>query len=111
MGQNLGCKAVKKDIIDYAHTIGIDSIGFTTADPFDELKQKLEDYHSKGYASGFEESDIALRTEPKLSLPTARSIIAIAVGYPNKLKGHLKVYVVIDAVCLHVLHGAKIIIQ
>ena len=32
----------------------------------------------------FEESDIALRTEPKLSLPTARSIIAIAVGYPNK---------------------------
>lgn len=65
-GQNFGCKAVKKDIIEYAHTIGIDSIGFTTADPFDELKQKLEDYHSKGYASGFEESDIALRTEPKL---------------------------------------------
>ncbi|EHJ09085.1 tRNA epoxyqueuosine(34) reductase QueG [Staphylococcus simiae] len=80
-------KQLKQDIIDYAHSIGIDSIGFTTADPFDELKQKLEDYHSKGYASGFEESDIALRTEPKLSLPTARSIIAIAVGYPNKLKG------------------------
>lgn len=55
--------------------------------PFDELKQKLEAYHANGYASGFEESDIALRTEPKLSLPTARSIIAIAVGYPNKLKG------------------------
>ncbi|MBO1199179.1 tRNA epoxyqueuosine(34) reductase QueG [Staphylococcus simiae] len=80
-------KQLKQDIIEYAHSIGIDSIGFTTADPFDELKQKLEDYHSKGYASGFEESDIALRTEPKLSLPTARSIIAIAVGYPNKLKG------------------------
>ena len=30
---------------------------------------------------------LLLRTEPKLSLPTARSIIAIAVGYPNKLKG------------------------
>ncbi len=52
-------------------------------DPFDELKQKLEAYHANGYASGFEESDIALRTEPKLSLPTARSIIAIAVGYPT----------------------------
>ena len=51
------------------------------------MKQKLEAYHANGYASGFEESDIALRTEPKLSLPTARSIIAIAVGYPNKLKG------------------------
>lgn len=51
------------------------------------MKQKLVDYHAKGYASGFEESDINLRTEPKLTLPTARSIIAIAVGYPNKLKG------------------------
>ena len=80
-------KQLKREIIDYAHSIGIDSIGFTTADPFDELKQKLESYHSKGFASGFEESDIALRTEPKLSLPSARSIIAIAVGYPNKLKG------------------------
>lgn len=78
---------LKKDVIDYAHTIGIDSIGFTTADPFDEMKQKLVDYHAKGYASGFEESDIELRTEPTLTLPTARSIIAIAVGYPNKLKG------------------------
>lgn len=78
---------LKQEVIDYAHSIGIDSIGFTTADPFDELKKKLEDYHPKGYASGFEESDIELRTVPKLSLPSARSIIAIAVGYPNKLKG------------------------
>ncbi|MCD8914779.1 tRNA epoxyqueuosine(34) reductase QueG [Staphylococcus simulans] len=80
-------KQLKKEIIDYAHQIGIDSIGFTTADPFDELKQKLVDYHAKGYASGFEEPNIELRVNPKLSMPTARSIIAIAVGYPNKLKG------------------------
>ncbi|AYU56383.1 tRNA epoxyqueuosine(34) reductase QueG [Staphylococcus debuckii] len=80
-------KQLKKDIIEYAYQIGIDSIGFTTADPFDELKQKLVEYHAKGYASGFEESDIDLRVDPKLSMPTARSIIAIAVGYPNKLKG------------------------
>ncbi|PNZ75588.1 tRNA epoxyqueuosine(34) reductase QueG [Mammaliicoccus stepanovicii] len=78
---------LKQELIDYAHSIGIDSIGFTTADPFDELKQKLKTYHENGYASGFEESDIELRTVPKLSLPSARSIIAIAVGYPNKLKG------------------------
>ncbi len=77
---------LKEEIIEYAYSIGINRIGFTTADPFDELKQKLVDYHAKGYASGFEESDIALRTEPKLSLPTAKSIIAISVGYPNKLK-------------------------
>lgn len=77
---------LKQEIIAYAHQIGIDDIGFTTADPFDELKNKLIEYHAKGYASGFEESDIALRVEPKLSMPSAESIIAIAVGYPNKLK-------------------------
>ncbi|WP_457826170.1 QueG-associated DUF1730 domain-containing protein, partial [Staphylococcus aureus] len=77
---------LKQEIIDYAQQIGIDDIGFTTADPFDELKNKLIDYHENGYASGFEESDIQLRTEPKLSMASAQSIIAIAVGYPNKLK-------------------------
>ncbi|QDW98456.1 tRNA epoxyqueuosine(34) reductase QueG [Staphylococcus agnetis] len=77
---------LKQEIIAYAHQIGIDDIGFTTADPFDELKNKLIEYHTKGYASGFEESDIALRVEPKLSMSSAESIIAIAVGYPNKLK-------------------------
>ncbi|NKO40673.1 epoxyqueuosine reductase, partial [Staphylococcus aureus] len=41
-GIRLDTKQLKQDIIDYAYTIGIDSIGFTTADPFDELKQKLE---------------------------------------------------------------------
>lgn len=78
---------LKQEIIDYAHQIGIDDIGFTTADPFDELKNKLIEYHEKGYASGFEESDISLRVDPKLSMSSAQSIIAIAVGYPNKLKG------------------------
>lgn len=104
-------KQLKQDIIGYAYTIGIDSIGFTTADPFDELKQKLEAYHANGYASGFEESDIALRTEPKLSLPTARSIIAIAVGYPNKLKGAPRVLEVIAEAYLLEHRGVKIIIQ
>lgn len=104
-------KQLKREIIDYAHSIGIDSIGFTTADPFDELKQKLESYHSKGFASGFEESDIALRTEPKLSLPSARSIIAIAVGYPNKLKGAPKSVRGDRRGMLRELLGVKIIIQ
>ena len=109
-GVKIDLKQLKQDVIDYAHSIGIDSIGFTTADPFDELKQKLVDYHAKGYASGFEESDINLRTEPKLTLPTARSIIAIAVGYPNKLKGAPKVFEEIEEVCLHEHLGDKIII-
>lgn len=76
---------LKQEIIAYSRTIGIDAIGFTTAEPFEELRPKLESYYSKGYASGFESSDIELRIDPKKSLPSARSIIAIAVGYPNRL--------------------------
>ncbi len=76
---------LKQEIIAYSRTIGIDAISFTTAEPFEELRPKLESYYSKGYASGFESSDIELRIDPKKSLPSARSIIAIAVGYPNRL--------------------------
>ncbi len=39
-----------------------------------------------GYQSGFEEPDIEKRTTPSLLLPEARSIIAIALAYPSKLK-------------------------
>ena len=56
---------LKQEIIDYAYSIGIDSIGFTTADPFDELKQKLVDYHEKGYASGLKNQ--ILRYEQNLN--------------------------------------------
>jgi epoxyqueuosine reductase len=77
----------KKKVIDYAHSIGIDDIGFTHAEPFLEYKAKLIDYLDKGYASGFEKGSVEERTNPKASLPGAKSIIAIAVGYPNKLPG------------------------
>ncbi|ULG71470.1 tRNA epoxyqueuosine(34) reductase QueG [Macrococcus brunensis] len=76
---------LKEEIIAYSKTIGIDAIGFTTAEPFEELRPKLEAYYSKGYASGFEESDIELRIDPRKSMASAETIIAIAVGYPNKL--------------------------
>lgn len=80
-------QTLKEEIIEYSKTIGIDAIGFTTAEPFEELRPKLEAYYAKGYASGFEESDIELRIDPRKSMASAESIIAIAVGYPNKLPG------------------------
>lgn len=80
-------QTLKEEIIAYSKTIGIDAIGFTTAEPFEELRPKLEAYYAKGYASGFEESDIELRIDPRKSMASAESIIAIAVGYPNRLPG------------------------
>ncbi|MBD8070616.1 tRNA epoxyqueuosine(34) reductase QueG [Bacillus sp. PS06] len=79
-------KQLKEEIIAYSQTIGIDKIGFTTASVFDGLKARLITQQQLGYQSGFEESDITKRTEPEVLLPQAKSIIAIALAYPSKMK-------------------------
>nr|WP_285862979.1 tRNA epoxyqueuosine(34) reductase QueG [Brevibacillus sp. MER 51] len=76
----------KQSIIDYAKEIGIDKIGFASADPFTTLKERLLVHREKGYESGFEESDLEKRTNPELLLDGARSLISIALAYPSKLK-------------------------
>lgn len=87
--------ALQQEVRDYALSIGIDKIGFTSAAPFIDLKKRLKQQQELGYQSGFEESDIIKRTEPTLLLEEAESIIAIAIAYPSKMvdapqgtKGH-----------------------
>ncbi|TDQ35439.1 epoxyqueuosine reductase [Aureibacillus halotolerans] len=77
---------LKEDLIAYSKTIGIDDIGFASADPFLTLKERLKQQQALNYQSGFEESDIEKRTHPELLLPQAKSIIAIALAYPSKMK-------------------------
>ncbi|MFJ5759912.1 tRNA epoxyqueuosine(34) reductase QueG [Neobacillus sp. NPDC093182] len=77
---------LKEEVIAYSKTIGIDKIGFTTADPFTELKNRLIRQQELGYQSGFEEPDIEKRVTPALHLPEPRSIISIALAYPSKMK-------------------------
>ncbi|SFI84398.1 tRNA epoxyqueuosine(34) reductase QueG [Thermoflavimicrobium dichotomicum] len=77
---------LKQKLIDKAKQIGIDKIGFASADPFVELRERLREQQEKGYASGFEEPDIEKRVRPDLNLPEAKTIIAIALAYPSKLK-------------------------
>ncbi|GGE73668.1 tRNA epoxyqueuosine(34) reductase QueG [Priestia taiwanensis] len=78
--------ALQQDIIRYSKEIGIDKIGFTTADPFSELKARLVRQQELGYNSGFEEPDLDKRTDATLLLPGATSIISIALAYPSKLE-------------------------
>lgn len=77
---------LKKAIIEYSKEIGIDKIGFASADPFTELKNKLIRQQELGYQSGFEEPDIEKRVNPHLLLEEPRSIISIALAYPSKMK-------------------------
>lgn len=77
---------LQQQLVDYAKTIGVDKIGFTTATPFNELKNVLRRQQELGYLSGFEESNIELRTEPLKLLDQAESIISIAVAYPSRME-------------------------
>ncbi|MCW4643508.1 tRNA epoxyqueuosine(34) reductase QueG [Bacillus safensis] len=77
---------LKEELIQYAKEIGVDKIRFASADTFDSLKDRLILHESLGYLSGFEEPDIEKRINPSLLLPKAKSIVAIALAYPSKMK-------------------------
>ncbi|OCS86039.1 tRNA epoxyqueuosine(34) reductase QueG [Caryophanon latum] len=76
---------LQQDFIAYAASIGVDKIGFTTAAPFMELKNRLRRQQELNFQSGFEESDVELRTEPTKLLPQAESIVSIALAYPSRM--------------------------
>ncbi|MEV2550555.1 tRNA epoxyqueuosine(34) reductase QueG [Paenibacillus larvae] len=79
-------RELKEEIIQAAPSLGIDKIGFASADPFLELKEILLQHREKGYESGFEEPDIDKRVYPELNFEgKPRSIISIAVAYPSKI--------------------------
>jgi epoxyqueuosine reductase len=45
---------LKEELIEYSKKIGIDKIGFTTADTFTELKSRLVRQQELNFQSGFE---------------------------------------------------------
>jgi epoxyqueuosine reductase len=77
---------LKEDIIAYSKSIGIDKIGFASADVFATLKDRLIKQQELGYQSGFEKGTPEERTNPKLLFNQARSIISIALAYPSRIK-------------------------
>ncbi|MFP7168672.1 tRNA epoxyqueuosine(34) reductase QueG [Terribacillus sp. 7520-G] len=81
----MDAEKLKQELIAYSKTIGVDKIRFTTADVFQELKERLKQQQEKNYQSGFEKGTIEERTEPKKLMPSAQSIIAIAMAYPSRL--------------------------
>lgn len=82
---------LKEELIAFSKEIGIEKIGFASAEPFSDLKSRLEEQQTLGYASGFEKGTNEERTEPKrLMPPQAESIIAIALAYPTRIKNDPK---------------------
>ena len=71
----------KEYIISKSKEIGIDIVGFTNANEFEELRNFLELRRKKQYQTEFEELDIEKRISPKKILETGKSIIVIGVPY------------------------------
>ena len=86
----MNIKKLKEELIAFSKEIGIDKIGFTTADPFNELKNRLIKQQELSYQSGFEEPDIEKRVNPSLLLEEPRSIISIAIAYPSKMTNRVE---------------------
>lgn len=76
---------LKRELLSALPELGIDKLGFASAEPFTELKERLLRHREKGHESGFEEPDLDKRVTPAMHLPGARSILSIAVAYPSKL--------------------------
>lgn len=81
--------SLKEQIIAESRRLGIDKIGFTTAEPFTELQEPLERQRKLGHNSGFEHQNIPERLYPELTFEAPQSIIAIALAYPTKIKGEV----------------------
>lgn len=77
---------LKDKIIKKAEEIGINKIGFTHADPFYDLEDKLHAQQEKGHHSGFEHPVIEERIYPERIFDEPKSIIAIALAYPSKMR-------------------------
>ncbi|WP_437788740.1 tRNA epoxyqueuosine(34) reductase QueG [Lacticaseibacillus paracasei] len=69
----------------HAKELGIDKIGFTTADNFAALKPSLLAQKAAGHTTGFEHQNIDERLYPDKIFDQPQSIIAIALAYPAKI--------------------------
>lgn len=74
---------LEQEIKQFAENRNLE-IGITTAEPFLEQKKILEENNSK--LKGFAEQDIAKRIYPTKTMPEAKSIIVLAMGYGIRKK-------------------------
>ena len=73
--------SLEADLKAEARRLGLDLVGIAPAEPFLEEEAVLRQREALGYRSPFEERDIALRVDPGLWLPGARSIVAVGLNY------------------------------
>lgn len=71
----------KKEVADYARSLGLDAVGFTYCRRFDELEDFLKIRKERKIENEFEEMDIEKRINPNLYMEDGKTIISIAFPY------------------------------
>lgn len=88
---------LKEYIIEKSKILNIDMIGFTDSAPLYNVEERLNYRLENNLQTEFEEKEVERRIDPKLTFPSCKSIIVIALSYnvdfeiinDNKLKGVL----------------------
>ncbi|WP_069649709.1 tRNA epoxyqueuosine(34) reductase QueG [Caloranaerobacter ferrireducens] len=80
---------LEKFVKEKAIEVGLDIIGFCSAEPFYEIKEYLILRKQKGYVTEFEPKDIKLRVNPKEIMPSAKTIITAGLSYNVDFKTNI----------------------
>jgi epoxyqueuosine reductase len=78
---------LKQKITAFAMELGLPLLGFTSADPFPQLRALMEERKSLNYLSGWEPKNPQLYSDPGAVLPGARSVICAALPYNGSSSG------------------------
>ena len=81
---------VKKAIIDFCSSKGLDSIGFTRCRIFEELRIFYENRKKVDFLNEFEEKEIENKINPFYYMKEGKSIISIAFPYLHNTKCDVK---------------------
>ena len=77
-------EALKREIIERANALGFDLVYFTTAAPFPDTQQVLEERIGQGLLSGlawFTAERAAVAGDPRNLMPSARTIVSLGISY------------------------------
>lgn len=80
---------IKRLIKKKATEIGIDKIGFASAEPFDYIEESFYQQKKAGHTTGFEHKVIEERIYPELIFDQPQSIISICLAYPSQIRNPL----------------------
>ena len=74
---------LKQKIIAKSKELGIDKIGFASAEPFTHLEESMRRSKELGHTTGFEHPVLEERIYPDKIFDTPKTIISIALAYPT----------------------------